>query len=225
MGTTTSHIFMAALIGGLIAGVFLTGIQQLAVGPLILEAETYEVVAQEAAAAEEEAAWAPEGGAERLAYTGLFNILTAVGIGLLLSAAFAMRRHVDWRRGLLWGLAGFAAFNLAPALGLPPELPGADAAPLFERQIWWAVTVVLTAGGFAVIAFVPRVPLKVLGIILIAVPHIVGAPQPEVHEGLAPADLEQAFIYASLITNGVFWLVLGASTGFLFNRFHGTATG
>lgn len=226
MGTTTSQIFVVALIGGLIAGVFLTGALQLAVGPIILEAETYEVAGQDGAAAAEDEAWAPEDGAERLIYSAIANVLTAVGLGLLLSAAFVLRgRRVGWRGGLLWGLAGFAAFSLAPALGLPPEIPGAEAAPLIERQVWWVATVALTAGGLALIIFSPRVPLKAVGLVLIVVPHIVGAPQPEAHGGLAPVELENAFIYASLITNAVFWLVLGILAGVLFNRFQPTAAG
>ena len=226
MGTTTSQIFVVALIGGLIAGVFLTGAQQFAVGPIILEAETYEVASQDGAAAAEDEAWAPEDGAERLIYSAITNIVTAVGLGLLLSAAFVLRgRRVGWRGGLLWGLAGFAAFNLAPALGLPPEIPGAEAAPLIERQVWWVATVALTAGGLALCIFSPRVPLKAVGLVLIVGPHIVGAPQPDAHGGLAPVELENAFIYASLITNAVFWLVLGVLAGVLFNRFQPTAAG
>ncbi len=226
MGTTTSQIFVVALIGGLIAGVFLTGVQQFAVSPLILEAETYEVAGRDGAAAAEGEAWAPEDGAERLIYSAITNIVTAVGLGLLLSAAFVLRgRRVGWRSGLLWGLAGFAAFNLAPALGLPPEIPGAEAAPLIERQVWWVATVALTAGGLALIIFSPGVPLKAVGLVLIVGPHIVGAPQPDAHGGLAPVELENAFIYASLITNAVFWLVLGVLAGVLFNRFQPTAAG
>lgn len=226
MGTTTSQIFVVALISGLIAGVFLTGVQQFAVGPIILEAETYEVAGQDGAAAAEGEAWAPEDGAERLVYSAITNIVTAAGLGLLLSAAFVLRgRRVGWRGGLLWGLAGFAALNLAPALGLPPEIPGAEAAPLIERQVWWVATVALTAGGLVLIIFSPRVPLKAVGLVLIVGPHIAGAPQPDVHGGLAPVELANAFIYASLITNAAFWLVLGVLAGALFNRFQPTAAG
>jgi predicted cobalt transporter CbtA len=41
---------------------------------------------------------------------------------------------LDARRGLLWGLGGFAALHLAPAVGLPPELPGMASADLAARQ-------------------------------------------------------------------------------------------
>lgn len=218
MGDMIGRVFFAALLAGLIAGVFHTGIQKIAVVPMILEAETYEASGPDHGPGGEEA-WAPTDGMERTFYSALANVLTAVGFALLLTAAYALRGGIDWRRGALWGLAGFAAFNLAPALGLPPELPGAAAAPLAERQIWWLLTALSTAGGLAVIAFAPRHLTKSFGVVLIAVPHIVGAPQPEEHGGLAPADLEQAYIYASLITNAAFWIVLGVLTGHFHDRF------
>ena len=223
-----ARIFMTAILGGVLAGLFLTVVQQIQVTPMILEAETYEQGAPASdihadtgaqAAAEEDEAWAPGDGMERLTFTALANILTAVAFGLFLAAGYALRGRVDWRQGILWGGAGYLAFNLAPALGLPPELPGAAAAPLVERQIWWILTAAATIGGLGIIAFVPRSYVKALGAVLIVAPHVVGAPQPEIHGGLAPAELEQAYIYASLITNAVFWIALGVFTGYLFNRF------
>lgn len=236
MSGTVSRIFLAAILGGVLAGLLLAGMQHFAVIPMILEAETYETAGgnagghgQDAQAGTQEAgtqeagtqeeAWGPEDGFERTAYTVLVDILSGVGFGLLLAAGYALRGGVDWRRGILWGLAGFAAFHLAPAAGLPPELPGAAAAELGARQLWWVLTVALTAAGLAVIAFAPRPALKALGVVLIVVPHVIGAPQPDAHGGLAPAELERSFIYAALVTNGVFWIVLGAFTGYLFNRF------
>jgi len=35
--------------------------------------------------------------------------------------------------------------------------------------------------------------LKVLGVAILAVPHVIGAPQPEVHSMLAPEALEAQF--------------------------------
>lgn len=217
-----SRIFLAAILAGVLAGLFLTGIQRLAVVPMILEAETYESAGPAHARdghAHEGEAWAPENGAERTFYTALANVLMAVGFGLLLCAGYALRGRVNWREGLLWGLAGFAAFNLAPAIGLPPELPGAEAAATTARQAWWLATAVMTAGGLALITFLPRLPWKLAGGLLLVVPHLVGAPQPEHHGGSAPAELASAFVTASLITNGVFWLALGALTGLFFDRF------
>ena len=66
-----------------------------------------------------------------------------------------------------WGLAGFAAFTLAPNLGLPPELPAMPAADLLARQAWWIGTVVATAAGLALIVFGRSPWFAVLGIALL----------------------------------------------------------
>jgi len=64
----------------------------------------------------------------------LTDVLTGIGFALLLVAGFALAgRAVGWREGLLWGLAAFVAFTLAPSLGLSPEPPGIPAAPLTRR--------------------------------------------------------------------------------------------
>ena len=63
--------------------------------------------------------------------TAAANLVTAIGFGLLLVAASEFAGGITgWRQGLVWGLAGFAIFTLAPGLGLPPELPAMPAAEL-----------------------------------------------------------------------------------------------
>ena len=227
------RILLPAAIAGVIAGAFLTGLQYIEVIPLIYEAETFE--AGEAAGhshtpgADESEPWEPDDGLERAGVTLLANIVAAIGFGLLLSVSFALLsakgRSVVWRGGLLWGLAGFGIFNLAPALGLPPELPGSEAAALEGRQGWWILTVVLSALGLGLIAFARPAYVRVLGVVPIIVPHVIGAPAPEHHGGLAPADMAERFIYASLVTNALFWLALGALTAFVHRRLGGTRKG
>lgn len=226
-----SRIVFSAAIAGLLAGLLWTALQQVWAVPLILEAETYESAAPADAAAagdghdHEAEAWAPSDGLERTLYTGLGNVVLAIGFGLLLVVGYLLRGRVTWQQGILWGLAGFAAVNLAPAMGLPPELPGAAAAALESRQIWWLATVVMTGGGLAMLAFLPSWLWKAAGVVLILLPHIVGAPHPDVASGLAPAELERQFIWASLATNAVVWVVLGALTALLFDRFERRAAG
>lgn len=222
------QIFLPAVVAGLIAGAFLTGLQHIEVIPLIMEAETYEVQADsghshDAHDHEHNAErWAPDDGLERTAFTLLTNIIAAIGFGLLLSVAFvalaAKGRAVVWRGGLIWGLAGFAIFNFAPALGLPPELPGSEAAALEGRQGWWVLTVLLTTLGLGLIAFTKPLYIRALGAVVLAVPHIMGAPAPENHDGLAPAEIAERFVYASLATSAAFWLALGAVTASLHQR-------
>ena len=212
---------MAALLAGGVAGLFLAGIQHYTVVPMVLEAETYEIVGghdhgEHGHHGEE--TWAPGDGVERTFYTAMNSVIVGIGFGLLLTACYALRRPITWRSGMLWGLAGFAAFHLAPALGLPPELPGDAAADLGVRQVWWLLTVIATAAGLWIIAFQSVSYKKLFGVALIALPHLFGAPQPEVHGGLAPEELRNAFILTSLITNAVFWIVLGMLSAYLFIR-------
>jgi cobalt transporter subunit CbtA len=156
---------------------------------------------------------------ERTSLTALVNISLAVGFGLLLGAAFSLREHVpDWRAGVLWGLGGYAAFFIAPSLGLPPGLPGAEAAPLAERQTWWLLTVLATGTGLSLIAFAPRWVMKLIGVLLLVLPHALGAPDPAVEGGVAPVELAQTFLIATAIANAAFWLALGGLTGFFYRR-------
>ena len=84
--------------------------------------------------------------------------------------------------------------------------------------MWWIGTAASTAAGIALIAFGKNWLLKALGVAILAVPHIVGAPQPEVHSMLAPEALEAQFKIASQLTNVAFWLALGLISAWLFRR-------
>ena len=117
---------------------------------------------------------------------------------------------------MLWGLAGYATFCLAPTLGLPPELPGTAAADLLQRQIWWVSTAASTAVAIALVVFGRHWALKVLGVVILVMPHVMGAPQPLVHASLAPQALETQFKVASQLTNAAFWLALGVISAWLF---------
>ncbi|SFO20549.1 cobalt transporter subunit CbtA [Bradyrhizobium sp. Ghvi] len=169
-------------------------------------------------------AWEPRDGFERNAYTAAANILTAIGFALLLAGFFAVRTgatgmSVSWHEGLLWGLAGFAVFTLAPGLGLPPELPGVPAAPLLSRQIWWLAAVLATAGGLAMIAFRRSVPAAMSGVILLTLPHLIGAPELANVETNVPSSLTHQFVTAVTVTSLVFWTLLGGLTSAVFARF------
>lgn len=227
-----------AAAAGLLAGLLLTGVQHLQVTRIIAQAEVLESAGEaepvahthadgakhvhEAAqeAPHEHGGWQPEDGVERTLYTALADVSMAVGYGLLLAAAIGLRgRLVDWRSGLLWGAAGYAVFFLAPSIGLPPELPGTAAAPVAARQGWWIATAMSTATALAMLAFGRHWALKLAAVVLLVVPHLVGAPQPLVHASVAPEHLQRSFVYATALANGVFWLVLGALTGIFHKRF------
>ncbi|MBD9483930.1 CbtA family protein [Pseudomonas sp. PDM14] len=227
------RIAQTAGFAGLLAAIVLTLLQSLWVTPLILQAETYEnsepateVVAEHSHAADAAAhehshdaeAWSPEDGWQRVLSTGLSNLVVAVGFGLMLAGLFTLRAPNKTWQGLLWGLGGFATFSLAPSAGLPPELPGTAAADLLLRQYWWIGTALATAGGLGLLAFGRNWALRIGGLVLLAIPHLIGAPQPEVHESLAPEALEHEFILASLLTNAVFWSALGLAAAWFASR-------
>lgn len=221
-----TRILLTALAAGLLAGVFVSLAQSARLVPLIHHAESFEAAAPNGQAGHDGhdghdhgAAWAPAEGGERIGFTVLANVLTGVGFALLLSAAFALSgRAVDWRRGLLWGLAGFAVFALAPALGLPPDPPGVDAGPVLPRQLWWVGTAAATALGLGLLVFARPGVLKAAGVAALALPHAIGAPHVDVSGGATPEAVIDQFILASLATSGLFWLVLGGSAGWLYHR-------
>ncbi len=228
------RIAQTAGFAGLFAAIVLTLLQSLWVSPLILQAETYEAGASaghEPAAAEAAhdhahaaghehgaEAWAPEDGWQRLLSTGLSNLVVAVGFALMLAGLFTLRAPGRSWQGLLWGLGGFATFSLAPSAGLPPELPGTEAADLLLRQYWWLGTATATAVGLGLLAFGRDWTWRLAGVPLLALPHLVGAPQPEVHVSLAPAALAQEFVVASLLTNALFWSALGLAAAWFHSR-------
>ena len=105
-----------------------------------------------------------------------------------------------------------------PAFGLPPELPGTEAGALQGRQAWWLVTVTLSATGIALLGLARGWPWKAAAVVLIALPHLIGAPHPEVHSTLAPPELLQTFIIATATANAVFWIALGAGCAIAFKK-------
>ncbi len=239
------RIVFYALLVGAISGLALTAVQYWQVVPIIMSAETFEGGGEAAApvAAHGEQghshaghehdgeAWGPQEGFERTFFTLLSNVLTAVGLALVLLAAMATAvrsnasTKLSWQHGLLWGAAGYAVFFLAPSLGLPPEIPGAVAAPLQARQFWWLFAVLCTAGGLAGVAF-GKSPWRWAALGLIVVPHLVGAPH---HSGPMFPDqppeavaeltrLTREFFTATAIANAVLWLALGLSAAWAARR-------
>lgn len=228
------NVVLAAALSGLVAGFVLTAIQALGTVPLIIAAEAYET--EEPAAHDHGAngpahahehgdeAWMPADGFERFAFTLLANVVTAIGFALVLivAAELVSGGISGWRQGMLWGLIGFMVFTLAPGLGLPPELPGTPAGPLGARQVWWIATAAATAGGLALLLLRRSLPLAVLGVALIVLPHLAGAPEPESFETAVPEGLHHRFVVAVALTSLVFWALLGGLAGHLRSRSAGT---
>jgi cobalt transporter subunit CbtA len=151
---------------------------------------------------------------QRNALTVLFMGFTYAAYGILLAAGYGLATHYGYaitvERGLLWGLGGFLAFHLAPALGLAPELPGTIAADLVHRQIWWLATVIATAAGLALFASGRwGIWAWIVAGALLAAPHGIGAPMVDGFYGSAPPELSSLYAARSLGVALVAWLVLG----------------
>lgn len=221
------RILVTALVAGIVAGLAVSLFQAIGVTPLILEAETFEMAAGGTAEGhdhgshdhEQDGGWMPAGGAGRIAWTVVANLVTGAGFGMLLAGAIALAgRRTGWHRGLLWGLAGYAVFAIAPSLGLPPDPPGVYAGPVGPRQIWWLGTTAATGLGLALLVFGRGWLSRLAGVLLLVAPHVVGAPHVDIYGSGTPDALIDRFILTSLATTGLFWLVLGGVAGETWKR-------
>jgi cobalt transporter subunit CbtA len=226
-------IVFSAFGAALLVGVSVSIVQSVTTEPLILHAEEFEnagpapardhatpAVTEPAAAHEhEEEAWAPADGVQRTLFTVLANLVTAFAVSLILVGLMFLKGDpIDARRGLLWGLGGFAAASLLPALGLPPELPGTPAADIVTRQIWWIATITASAAGIGLLVFGRHWGAWTAGVMLIIAPHLIGAPPPPSHDVSYPGALAGEFVIASLIVSAVLWSLSGLASGFLYRR-------
>ncbi|MBI1243413.1 MAG: cobalt transporter [Alphaproteobacteria bacterium] len=224
------RLFWIALAAGLVAGLVAAGVQAIGTWPLIDTAETFEI--PDPVAAHE---WSPEGLA-RAGWSVLFDILAGVGFALLANGALLVFRSLrtvalDWRVGAILGALGFATFALAPAFGLAPALPGMAEGDLVARQTWWLATAAATLSGGVLSVLGRRTSDWLIGIALIAAPHVVGAPgegfgligllslDGTVGEGGMPVGLAQRFAIVSLAAAAIFWAALGFSSAWLQRRY------
>jgi cobalt transporter subunit CbtA len=188
--------------------------------------EATEAHDHDAAEVEAEHAHDPAGAAPsdftRNAWTVVFSALVYVAYALILAAGFGLARIYGYvitaREGLLWGLAGFASFHLAPAMGLAPELPGTAAADLDARQIWWWGTAFATATGLGLLAYGRGMVTAALAILVLALPHIIGAPQLDAFSGAAPPEVASAFAARVLGVGLAVWALMGWVAGYVWAK-------
>ncbi len=236
------RLFACALFAGLGAGALAALIELTFVVPLIHEAELYEtgaLVHFGAAGAHPPAALGavPLTGlvadhdhdsaatAENPALRGLGTfgsfLISYTGFALLLVAGFALAdrfgHRVTARNGVIWGLCGFIAVQLAPSFGLPPELPGGAGAALDLRQVWWICCVLATATGLGLFAFGRNALALGAGAGLLALPHLIGAPT-AAYAGVAPPELSAHFVARVLGSGAASWALLGTMAGAIWAK-------
>jgi len=222
-----TRIVMSALLAGLVAGVvsFATGMWK--TSPIIVHAEVFEQQASMAetssaseAKADEGEHWAPENGFERSLWTFIAGVVTTTGFAFMLVGAMVLSgRNVGLKEGVIWGLCAFAAIFAWPSLGLAPEPPGLVAADLGARQLWWLFTVVSALTALVLLLLKDGALWKVAGLLLLAIPYVIGAPRVEVSAGNVPAEIASEFAAASLVLTAVTFLVLGGASGFFYEKF------
>lgn len=240
------RVLSVGLLAGLLAGVVVATLQNFTTTPLILQAEVFENAAPEKKAslyddlivhtvasdmpqfilvhseaghehggAEE---WAPGDGAERILYTSTATIGAAIGFAFLLIAGMLLAGDtINERNALAWAAAGFVVTGLAPAVGLSPELPGMPAADLFARQAWWVLTAALTALSLWLFLRTDNVSLKLVAILLLIAPHMLGAPHlAEGEASRVPAELAARFAAMSLAVHAALWIATGVAVALLW---------
>jgi cobalt transporter subunit CbtA len=224
------RLVLAALIAGMAAGFLYSGVQYMRTTPLIIAAEVFEYapVHDHGAATptttntheHAETAWAPADGWQRTLSTTLSSVITGAGFAILLAGISLLTGFpITPKNGLIWGLCGFLAVTIAPGAGLAPELPGMPAGDLIARQIWWVATIIATGGGIFLIATKRELAWLAAAVVLIALPHIVGAPQPVTHETTVPAGLAASFVANTIAASAVLWSLIGLFLGFALNKF------
>lgn len=241
---TLRNLILSALMVGVISGLCYGLFQQLQINPIIYAAEVYEVAepvaehhgndeAPVAHSHDHSEAWSPEEGLQRIVATLVANISIAFALSLIMISLMALHNQksnkpkLNIYTGALWGVAAMFSFFVAPALlGLHPEVPGTIAADLENRQYWWIFCAFASSAGIA-ISYYAKGFLKLVGLILIALPHLVGAPMPELH-GFAntePAavkalgELSQQFYLMTAIGMFILFILMGLLSSLSLNKF------
>ncbi len=222
-----TKIVTSAVFAGVGVGVVAALLQLALVVPLIVEAELFESGAR---------VHFPEGGSPqsergatgvwaeplRHIYTIGFSAVTFTAYAFLMIAGFLLAERfsheITARRGLIWGLCGAIAVVLAPAVSMPPELPGAIGAEVGPRQVWYLSCVVLTLIGLSQIAFGTRGVYIVTAPVFLLAPHVIGAPHLDTYFGIAPPELASDFVARVIGVALISWALLGLATAYFWTR-------
>ena len=212
------NIFVSAVVCGAIAGVLATVMQMLLVTPLLMEAELFET--------RQSMHFITDGSPEspikhvdiwedpyRHLMTLCFNLVTFTGFGFILVAAMAFFQKrgftLSKAEGIVAGVSGFIVFQLAPSVGLPPELPGTIGVTVGLKQTWWIITILSTTVGILLLFLDKHKVVSGVGIIFITIPHLIGHPKLETYFGVAPPELAAEFASRALAVSLIAWIILG----------------
>ncbi|MCZ4353901.1 CbtA family protein [Roseovarius aestuarii] len=219
-----SKLLTSALFAGAVAGL-IAGLLQLAfVQPVLLHAELYEGGDLIHFGADPVSAHPVLPGFDlvRDGLSLIFTMLIYTGYALILLALMSLAQdrgaRIDGRTGLIWGVAGFVAFHLAPGFTLAPEVPGVAAADVGARQVWWFAAVGAAVVALWMIAFSRHWAFWALAAVLLVAPHVIGAPEPDSFSGPVPPEIAALFAARALGVGLAAWVLLGAFAGFFWKR-------
>jgi cobalt transporter subunit CbtA len=193
------RLFTVAIVAGLLAGLLFGLLQEWRTAPIIQAAEHFEADHAHTMSA-----------LERMLYSILTAMLSGIGFAsLLLGTSLLVGPPITKNNSFIWGLCGFVAFAVAPAMGLAPKLPGMPAPDFNATLAWWLATVAATACGLWLLIIRPKPIAAVVGLGLLAAPHIIGAPELAETASTVPAQLASSFAANSLALNLIFWSLIG----------------
>ena len=219
-----TRILTSALFAGATAGLIAGALQWQFVQPVLLHAELYE---QGILTHFDGSLNSTEVALERLQpmrdiLSLIFTMLIYTGYALILIALMSIKTKegepLTARQGIVWGIAGFIAVHLAPALSLPPEVPGVAAADVEARQVWWYGTVAATSIGIWLISFSKQSAAMIGGAVLLLIPHLIGAPEPDVFTGPVPTEIGALFAGRALGIGLASWALLGYFSALFFGQ-------
>jgi len=220
-----SRLLISALFAGAAAGLIIGLLQLIFVQPVLLHAELYEggdLVHFGAAKPLTAHPDLPGFDAMRDGLSVIFTMLTYTGYALIMVALMGIAEDrgatIDGRTGILWGIAGFVTFHLAPGFSLAPEVPGVAAADVTARQIWWFATVGAAGVALWLIAFAQTWAMWGVAVILLLAPHVVGAPEPDVFTGPVPTEIGALFAARAFGVGLAAWVLLGCFAGYFWQR-------
>lgn len=217
-----ARYMISALFAGALAGLIAGLLQLWFVQPVLLHAELYEngTFVHFGSGPVSAHPDLPPFDAMRDLLSIVFTMLTYTGYAMILVAAMSIAEDrgamIDGRTGIIWGVAGFVAFHLAPGISLAPEVPGAAAADVTARQIWWFITVGTAAVALWLLAFGASWTYWGAAVILLLAPHVIGAPEPDVFTGPAPTELGALFAARAFGIGLAAWAALGCLSGYFW---------
>ncbi len=219
-----SRLITSALFAGASAGLIAGVLQLYFVQPVLLHAELYESGALVHFGADAVGAHPELPGFDpvRDGLSLIFTMLTYTAYGLILLALMSVAESrgaaIDGRWGIIWGVAGFVAFHLAPGFTLAPEVPGVAAADVNARQIWWFATAATALAGLWLLAFGTGWSAWIAAVVLLLAPHVIGAPEPDSFSGPVPTEIGALFAARALGVGLAAWVMLGSFSGFFWQR-------